>query len=103
MFFDKPEDNTQKLDNKIEELMLDLENLDKEIDRFFTDFDIPNENHEKYENKDNFTKAEWEAITETKKTVDEMIHKNASNVRNPNKIKKSYNDLHLASHWIPMR
>lgn len=104
MFFDTLEQNTARLDKKIKEICIQTEKLETDIKNYFNENNInPIEVALYLENKENFSDDEWEFIQETRKKLDEKLNLNLSNIKDPVKAKKSYNDRLVQPNWLFVR
>ncbi len=94
----------QQQETKINELEIQLESLESSVTELMSFLNVSSEQLTSYiEKQDHFTDENWKDLTTTKKKLDEKLHRELTNIRNPIKTKKSYSNLHVERHWLHVR
>jgi hypothetical protein len=104
MFFKnetQQENQIQQSDTKIQAIEIELNHLEREVNELFDLMDVTPEQLSAFiENKENFTDEHWSELHNQRKLMDERLHRTQTNIRNPLKTKRSYNNLHVGRHWL---
>lgn len=102
MFFELSLDQKfQQQQRKIAELAIQMEKLDLEIDSFLKELKVtPAQLSTFISQQENFTPQNWEELAKQQKQIDEKLHRDLSQIRNPKKTKKAYDSLRIERHWI---
>lgn len=95
------ENKIQQYSTKIEELEIRLESLLREEEKLLHDLQITREQLSVFvSNPENFTAENWAELNDQQKKMNEKLHRELENIRNPIKTKKAYDSLHVQSHWL---
>lgn len=104
MLFDSMEQQIRQQEEKIRKLSLMIENQDREVNEFLQQQNIVPEKVGKFlENSENFCEESWSTLNQEKQKLEEKLHRDLTNIRNPKKTKKSYASLHVERHWLHVR
>src|SRR5436190_11680354 len=97
----KMEAQIEQQDLKIKALTNQLDNLSREVDEFLGVLDINLHQLAHYaEQKENFTEENWNELHKQRKQLEDKLHRELENIRNPVKTKRSYDNLHVQRHWL---
>ncbi len=101
--FETTDQKERKRALRLKELVLEMENLDR-LEKELRHGLPPGEERPavSLDNKENFTKEEWEVLEELKKWHEEIKEKLGLSSRTPTQPKKTLN-LDIRSHWIHVR
>ena len=96
------ESHSEKNENKLHLLELQIEALDKEIAQFLTELKVSPEKLTCFiENQNHFTQENWETLQQERKALDEKLQLNLKNIPNPRKTKKTYSEKRVVdSRWL---
>ena len=90
-----------KQDHAMQELLIRMDVLDREVKGLMNELNVTPEQLTKYiENSDNFTPENWEELQQQRKSLDEKLKRDLENVRDPSKTKKRQADRNVAPHWL---
>jgi hypothetical protein len=108
MFFSDPElkldQDITKNDLTLQQLMIRIDSLDREIKSLTTELNISPEKISTFiENKENFTEENWQDLIKQRQHLDEKLNTDLSNIRDPRKIKKTHEDRNIQRHWLFVR
>lgn len=93
-----------KQEHAINTLTLQLDNFDREVQEFLNNLDINLDKISTFvENKNNFSEDNWTELLKQRHALEEKLQREIQNIRNPNKIKKAQDSLHVQRHWIHVR
>ena len=95
----------QQNETKIKSLSIHLENLNREIDTFFSELQMNLDQLSRYmSNQDNFTEENWGELMNQKKIMEDKLQRELDNIRNPIKAKSSQSSTqHVQRHWLFVR
>lgn len=97
----KLEAQIEQQELKIKALTNQLDNLSREVDEFLGALDISLNQLAHYaEQKENFTEENWNELSQQRKQLEEKLHRELENIRNPVNTKRSYDNLHVQRHWL---
>lgn len=96
------ENKIQQNQSKIESLEIQLEGLTREEEKLLSELKVSSEQLVSFiSKKENFTEENWEELNKQLKQMDEKLHRELENVRNPLKTKRAYSSLNgVQSHWL---
>lgn len=95
------EQTLAKNDLLMQELIIRLDSLDREIKALLAELNITPEKLTAFiSNKENFTDDNWTELQKQRKLLDEKLNKELSNIRDPRKVKKTQMDRHVQNHWL---
>lgn len=101
MFFDTLEDKIKQNERTLNELKLRYEQLNKEIEQLFKEFDVSQEDICKYaSDPNNFSPKDWNELEKRRKTLDERLENDLKSIRDVSKAKKSFEERNVSNHWI---
>jgi DNA repair exonuclease SbcCD ATPase subunit len=104
MLIENLEDKIEKNEMKLKALVERFEHLESTLSRFFEEHQIsPEQLTSFFENPNNFNKNLWSELQEMRQQLDDKLKCEMENIHNPLKVKKTYADLNVASHWIFVR
>lgn len=108
MFFDNSEQNLEKViiknDLSLQELMIRIDSLDREVKTLLSELSITPEKLSTFiDNQDNFTDENWQELQKQRQLLDEKLSKELLNVRDPRKVKKHQDDRNVQRHWLFVR
>lgn len=95
------EQTISKHDLLMQELMIRIDGLDREIKALLTELKVSPEKVAAFvENPENFTEQNWQELQVQRKLLDEKLSCEISNIRDPRKTQKNQNDRHVQRHWL---
>jgi hypothetical protein len=98
------EQQLEKHSNKINELEIQLEKLDRDVGNFLNGLNVSAEQLTSFiESKENFSEKNWTELVDHKSKLDSKLKLELENIRNPLKTKKTYANLHVERHWLHVR
>lgn len=106
MFFLDKKENTleQKItknDLSIQELLIRIDVLDREIKTLLDELNVTPEQVSTFvSNKDYFTEDNWEELQSQRKQLDEKLALQKSSIRDPLKAKKAQAERNVGHHWL---
>lgn len=106
MFFSKNVDDnleqaTKKNDTALQQLLIRLDALDREVKVLLDELQVtPEQVNTFLANQDNFTPENWQELQDQRKTLDDKLKRDIDNIRNPSKTKKAQSDRHVQRHWL---
>lgn len=104
MFFNndnQKENRNQFSESKIQEIEVEVNKLEHDVKELYELMGVTAEQLTAYlENKNNFSDEEWNEIHQIKQQLDEKLNRSQNNIRNPLKVKRAYNDLHVRRNWL---
>jgi hypothetical protein len=108
MFFGDSEHNVEKTitkhDLSIQELLIRIDSLDREVKVLLSELNISPEKLSVFvDNQANFTEENWQELQKQRQLLDEKLSKELSNIRDPRKVKKHQDDRHIQRHWLFVR
>lgn len=91
-------------ETKINELAIQLESLEDSVSELMKFLNVTSEQLTTFISKpENFTEQNWNDLVKQKKLLDDKLHRELANIRNPLQTKKSYSNLHVERHWLHVR
>jgi chromosome segregation ATPase len=105
MFFpdseQKLEQNIAKTNISIQQLMIHMEGLDREIQELLGELHVtPQQLSVFIENEQNFTQENWSELQQQRKILDEKLMTFLSNVKDLRKTTKAHKERHVQNHWL---
>jgi hypothetical protein len=105
MFFQDPEQKIEqdikKNHQAVQELMIHIDSLDREIKALLSELKITPEQLSHFVNREeNFTPENWEQLNTQRKLLDEKLKSELQHVRDPRKVKKAQEDRNVQRHWL---
>lgn len=98
------EEQIKKQEKRVQEIVIRMENLDRELDELFVDLKVTPEQLDTFiSDKNNFTDENWEQLQNLRKVLEEKLQRELDNIRDPLKIKQTYSDRNVGRHWIFVR
>lgn len=95
----------QQKKQKMRELTIHLEKLDREYQQLLQDVDLSPDQIQTYmDDPANFSKPIWEKLQLEKKKLDEKLNLSLNNVKNTKKIEQTFSERGaIQRHWIFVR
>lgn len=102
MFLQKnPEDNLLDQEKKLQELLIQIENLDQASDKFLEELNVTEDQLTQFiSNRHHFDEDTWATLSEQKKILDDKIETQLKSIHNPLKTKKTYKERRIQNHWL---
>lgn len=98
------ENKIQQNKSKIEQLEIELESRWREEQAFLKELKVSAEQLSTFvSNPNNFTEESWQELNKQQTQLDEKLHRELNNIRNPLRTKKTYASLHVQPHWLYVR
>lgn len=98
------ENKIQQQESKIKELEIQLETLEHSVSELLTHLQVtPEQLTALVSNQEHFSEENWSDLQKHKLQIEEKLQREIANIRNPRKIKKSYDSLHVERHWLHVR
>lgn len=98
------ETHINKNELAIQELAIRIEALDRDIHELLKELNVsPDQLTIFLENKDNFSKENWNTVLEHRKALDEKLLRELQNISNPQKTKKTMKTMNVQQHWLFVR
>ena len=99
------ESQSTKNDLTLQELLIRIDGLDRQVKAFMDEIDIcPQQVSSYVNNPDNFTQENWEQLENQRKKLDEKLNVELRNIRNPKNAKREYSArAGVQQHWIFVR
>jgi len=99
------ESQSTKNDLTLQELLIRIDGLDRQVKAFMEELDISPEQISGFvNNPDNFTQENWAQLEKQRKMLDEKLDLEMRNIRNPKSAKKAYaSRAGVQQHWIFVR
>jgi hypothetical protein len=89
---------------KIQEMEIKIEALDREINQILNEINLTSEQLTIFlSNRENFTEENWKDIQRLQSELDQKLLCELANVRNPQKVKKTYEERNVGRHWLFVR
>jgi hypothetical protein len=105
MFFELESDkkSAQHAD-KIEKLCKQIEQLDQKIEELLSELNVSEEQLTLFlKEKENFNEEQWEQLTRHTQELKEKLERDLAQIRNPAKLKQAYCSLKIQPHWLFVR
>ncbi len=99
------ESKTQQrtIDQRIDDLDIEIEAMAEESREHFWELGISLEEIDVYINNPNhFSEETWELLQSNLSRLEEKLKRDLDNIRDPKATKASYKERQAPSHWIPM-
>ncbi len=106
MFFHNSiEEKIKQNEKKIREMDISFEKLSNDVSNLMAELPLSIEKiNEHLEDPSNFSAEEWEKLQKLRTDLDEKLHHELANIRNPIKSKKASDlDRHVQRHWLHVR
>ena len=105
MIEEKLEEKIHRTDRKLAELLIRLEQIQQQHHEIINDLNATPEDLIAFsQNRDNFSAETWEQLQEEKKQIEQWLHLQLSNVRDPCKAKKATDErAAVQQHWLFVR
>ena len=101
---DQIEAHIQKNEKAINELLIKIEVLNKDVEALLTELNVSPAQLTAYiENEKNFTTDNWNTLQDQQKQLNEKLLRDLLNIRNPKKAKESFKQMHVQPHWLYVR
>ena len=101
MFFDTLENKSKLNERKLNEIKLRYEQISRDIEQLFKEFDISPEDISTYvSNPDNFSPRTWAEFEKRTKALEERLESDLKTIRDVDQAKKSFEDKHISKNWI---
>lgn len=98
------EQEKEKQELKIENLILDFERLNVTVEQFFKENGLSEESVTQFNaNKDHFTDEAWDKLNEERLKLEEKLKTQLELIRNPKAAQKKYAERYIAPHWLFVR
>lgn len=104
-FKENLEQEIQKNEMKLHELILSMKKLDTEFNFILNDLGISVEQlHSFIKKNENSTLPIWETLRQEKKKLDEKLDLSLKNVKDPVQLQKTFSEIKsIQPHWILVR
>lgn len=91
-------------EKQVQELVIRMETLDRQLDELFVDLKVTPEQLSTFlADENNFTPDNWIQLQDLRKVLQEKLQRELDNVRDPLKIKKTFSERQVGHHWIFVR
>ena len=105
MFFhnseQKLEQNIAKTNVSIQQLLIHMEGLDREIKELLSELQVtPQQLSAFVGNEQNFTQENWVELQKQRKSLDEKLNTSLLNVKDLRKTTKAHKERHVQNHWL---
>lgn len=98
------EEKIQKHEKHFQELVIRMETLNREVNDLFADLKAtPEQINQFISNKANFSEEEWTELHNQRKALEEKLQREMDNIRNPQRLKKVYEERHVGNTWLFVR
>jgi hypothetical protein len=106
MFFqEKLEDRLQHAETKMQELVINIEKIDREYEQLLGNLGLNSEQiHQYVENPENFSQPIWERLQTQKKQLDEKLNLSLNQINDPSRLKRTMTQrAAIRPNWIFVR
>lgn len=89
---------------KIKELEIRKEALDEREDELLIELNVRPEQLTAFiSDPSQFTEKNWKELQDAKVKLDKKLKTELDNIRDPNKVKRTYKERNIGKHWIYIR
>lgn len=101
---DELEQQITRNEKTMHELVIRIENLDREVEEFLTELQVtPEQLSALMEKKEKFTEGNWQELIRQKQELDDKLNRELNNIRNPLSAKKTYDERRIGNNWLFVR
>ncbi len=99
-----PEQKFQRQIQECAKIAMEAAQLDSEIEGFLEELQVSPEQLSAFiANKDNFTEENWKTLRKQQQELENRLNLRLAQVRDPKKIRSTYDGLHIQPHWLHVR
>ena len=95
------EAHSERNQRKIKELSIRNQRLNEEVNYFLQELNVSPEQLTQFINdKNQFSEENWEQVCRKKEELDLKLQIDLEQIQNPSKLKKTYQERKIQSHWL---